>query len=117
MCADTTSSCGSLRRSMDTGMGFLRIVEADSKIAWAFEPPIPKELTLILWGLRSGHGVGSRGTCKLASANGILGFGVWKWIFGGIVLCSSDRMALIMLVIPEAPSEWPTFGFTCRDTG
>lgn len=78
MCADTTKSCGSFRFIIETGIGFERIVEPDSKIAWAFEPPIPKELTLILSGLRSGHGVGSSGTCKFASVNGILGFGLLK---------------------------------------
>lgn len=43
----------------------------------------------------------------------LLGFGVMNLIFGGIVLCSKASTALIRLVMPEAPSEWPTFGFTC----
>jgi hypothetical protein len=33
-------------------------------------------------------------------------------MLGGMVLCSSDKTDLMMLVMPEAPSEWPTFGFT-----
>lgn len=105
MCADTTRSCGSLRQSKETGIGFDMIVEADSKITWALEPPIPKELTLILCGRWLGQGVGSTGTCSFASENGIFGFGVWKWMFGGIVLCSRDKTALMMLVMPDAPSE------------
>ena len=42
----------------------------------------------------------------------LLGLGSEKLIFGGIVLCSSAKTVLIRLVVPEAPSEWPTFGFT-----
>ena len=33
-------------------------------------------------------------------------------MFGGTVLCSRAKTVLIKLVVPEAPSEWPTFGFT-----
>lgn len=33
-------------------------------------------------------------------------------MFGGIILCSKASTALIKLLIPEAPSAWPIFGFT-----
>ena len=33
-------------------------------------------------------------------------------MFGGMVLFSKASTALIKLVIPEAPSAWPTFGLT-----
>lgn len=36
-----------------------------------------------------------------------------KCTFGGIVERSSDRIALMRLVIPDAPSEWPKLGLTC----
>ena len=42
----------------------------------------------------------------------LFGFGSLKFMFGGIILCSNARTVLMRLVIPEAPSEWPTFGFT-----
>jgi hypothetical protein len=42
----------------------------------------------------------------------LLGFGFWNLIFGGIVLRSNMRTALIKLVRPLAPSEWPVFGLT-----
>ena len=42
----------------------------------------------------------------------LLGFGLENLMFGGIKLCSKANMALIKLVIPEAPSAWPTFGLT-----
>jgi hypothetical protein len=84
---------------------FEEIAEADSRMTWALDPPIPNEFTLILSGLPAGHGVGSRGTHRFASMNGIWGFGVLKWILGAMVLCSRDKMDLMILVMPEAPSE------------
>lgn len=42
----------------------------------------------------------------------LLGLGVENLMFGGIVLFSKANTALIKLVKPEAPSEWPTFGLT-----
>lgn len=36
--------------------------------------------------------------------NLLSGFGVWNLMFGIIVRCSSDRMALMILVIAAAPS-------------
>ena len=42
----------------------------------------------------------------------LLGFGVVKFIFGGMVSFSNAKIALIMLEIPAAPSPWPTFDFT-----
>ena len=42
----------------------------------------------------------------------LCGFGVSKLMFGGIVICSNASIDLIRLVNPEAPSEWPRFGFT-----
>lgn len=42
----------------------------------------------------------------------LLGLGVLNLMLGGITRCSSARIALIKLVIPDAPSECPTFGFT-----
>ena len=42
----------------------------------------------------------------------LLGFGFANLMFGGIILFSRANIAFIRLVIPEAPSEWPTFGFT-----
>lgn len=52
--------------------------------------------------------------CLRSSENKIklLGFGRVNLMFGGIVSCSKASTALIKLVIPEAPSEWPTLGFT-----
>jgi len=50
--------------------------------------------------------------------NVLFGFGVVNLMFGGIILCSKVRTALIKLLIPEAPSAWPMFGFTyCRSAG
>lgn len=46
----------------------------------------------------------------------LLGFGVEKFIFGGIVSFSRASTALIILVIPEAPSVWPMFVFTYFQT-
>jgi hypothetical protein len=40
------------------------------------------------------------------------GFGFVKWAFGGMVFFSSARADLMMAVIPDAPSECPTFGLT-----
>lgn len=87
-----------------------------------------KELTLILSALSNGKGVGCMGTTSFFSTNGtwkgqlttisrvgvdlLLGLGFLNLIFGGIVLCSKARTALIKLVMPEQPSECPTFGFT-----
>ena len=51
-------------------------------------------------------------TFGLGDRSLLFGFGVVKLIFGGIVMCSSDSTALMMLVIPEAPSPCPKFGFT-----
>ena len=34
-------------------------------------------------------------------------------MLGGIVSFSKARTTLIRLVMPDAPSEWPTFGLTC----
>lgn len=39
------------------------------------------------------------------------GLGVTKCAFGGITFLLRARAALMMLVSPDAPSEWPTFGF------
>ena len=44
---------------------------------------------------------------KMPSLNRVLGFGVVKLIFGGMVCFSKARAALITLVTPAAPSEWP----------
>lgn len=47
-------------------------------------------------------------------ANGLLfGFGVEKWMLGGIVSFSNASTALITPVRPDAPSVCPMFGFTC----
>lgn len=93
---------------------------------------MPKELTLTRLLRVAGHGVGSTGTCSLALSKGtkiemlisdasmiyllrlnlLFGLGSRKWTFGGIVSFSNARTHLMTLVIPEAPSEWPTFGFT-----
>ena len=77
VCADRTKSCG-LEASGDGFRDFRDVVEVDSRIAWALDPPIPNEFTLILSGLPEGHGVGSKGTWRFASLNGIWGFGVLK---------------------------------------
>lgn len=39
----------------------------------------------------------------------LFGLGVEKWRFGGIILFSRDKTALIKLVMKLAPSEWPIF--------
>ncbi|KAG5290256.1 hypothetical protein I7I48_09833 [Histoplasma ohiense] len=60
--------------------------------------------------LSCGHGIGSIGTFKLHSAKGIFGFGLENLMLGGIVLFSSASTTLMSDEIPDAPSEWPTFG-------
>ena len=40
------------------------------------------------------------------------GFGFLNLMLGGIVWCSKARTALKRLEMPEAPSEWPTFGLS-----
>lgn len=50
---------------------------------------------------------------KAAKGSILFGFGLSKLMLGGITLCSNARTVFIRLVVPEAPSEWPTFGFTC----
>lgn len=42
----------------------------------------------------------------------LLGFGVVNLMFGIMVLCSRDKIALMRLVRPEAPSECPRLGLT-----
>lgn len=44
---------------------------------------------------------------KMPSLNRVLGFGVVKLIFGGMICFSRARAVLIRLVTPAAPSEWP----------
>ena len=44
--------------------------------------------------------------------NSLFGLGVLKLMFGGMMPFSRARTALIRLVRPLAPSEWPTFGLT-----
>lgn len=78
----------------------------------AFAPPIPKEFTLARSKRSAGHGVGSFGTRSLLSSHGIFGLRVVSFIFGGITRFSRARIHLIMLVMPDAPSEWPTLGLT-----
>jgi hypothetical protein len=89
---------------------------------------MPKELTLTLSALSAGKGIGCVGTTSFFSTKGtrngqinilssvrvdlLFGLGFLNLIFGGIVLFSKARTALIRLVIPEQPSECPTFGFT-----
>ena len=50
---------------------------------------------------------------NIAKGGILFGFGLLKLMFGGMILCSNARTVFIRLVVPEAPSEWPTFGFTC----
>lgn len=49
--------------------------------------------------------------------NSLFGLGSRKLMFGGMVFFSKARTALMMLVIPEAPSEWPTLGLTFLGAG
>ncbi len=42
----------------------------------------------------------------------LFGFGFANLMLGGMVRCSSARTALMTLVMPEQPSEWPTLGLT-----
>ena len=42
----------------------------------------------------------------------LFGFGFLKLILGGMVRFSKAKVILMRLVMPEAPSECPTFGFT-----
>ena len=84
---------------------------------------MPNEFTLTLSRL-SGHGSASTGTRSLVDSNGtkrsgmkielmnlyqrgvlLFGFGVEKLMFGGIVFFSNARTILMILVIPDAPSE------------
>lgn len=104
-----------------------------STMACALLPPIPNEFTDTLSARSFGHGRGSTGTTRFFCVNGtvactsacrctvtrrlvkaclLLGLGLEDLMFGGIVLFSNARTALIRLVRPLAPSEWPVFGFT-----
>ncbi len=78
---------------------------------------------LILSALSLGKPIGETGTLRPNFANGtktplarpvklclrhnslLLGFGVLNLILGGIILFSKARIALIKLVMPDAPSE------------
>ncbi len=42
----------------------------------------------------------------------LFGLGVVSFIFGGMILCSNAKIDLMRLLMPEAPSECPRFGFT-----
>jgi len=44
--------------------------------------------------------------------NSLAGFGVLNLMLGGIVRCSKARTALMRLLRPDDPSEWPRLGFT-----
>lgn len=70
---------------------------ADSRIACALAPPKPNELTLARWRRPIGQGVASVGTWRRPSLNGILGFGVLKLIFGGIIRFSNASTVLMTL--------------------
>ena len=93
----------------------------------ALVPPIPNEFILARLLRSCGHGVGFVGTSRrfslkatgairqsyLEKSSGLLlGFGVLNLIFGGIIPCCRESKTLITLVIPDAPSEWPTLGLT-----
>lgn len=43
---------------------------------------------------------------KIPSLNRVLGFGVVRLIFGGMICFSRARAVLITLVTPAAPPEW-----------
>jgi hypothetical protein len=90
-----------------------RCIRVGSMMTCALDPPIPKQLILTRFRRSLGHERASVGTRIFACSKGRWEFGVLKKIFGGIVACSRLNTALIMLVIPDAPLEWPTFGFTC----
>ena len=49
---------------------------------------------------------------KMPSLNRVLGFGVVKLIFGGIICFSRARAVLITLITSAAPSKWPELGLT-----
>ena len=93
----------------------------------ALLPPIPNEFTLARLLRSCGQGVALVGTVRrfclkstseikyghLEESSGLLlGFGVLNLIFGGMVRCCRESTTLIKLVIPDAPSECPTLGFT-----
>lgn len=100
------------------------------QLTWALEPPMPKELTLTLLSRASGHDSGSVGTLSFLVSKGtksrlgsihvwhlgmvdsLLGFGLLNLMLGGMVLFSRAKTALMMLVMPDAPSECPVFGLT-----
>lgn len=94
---------------------------------WALVPPIPNEFILARLLRFFGQGIALVGTSRRyfpkatsgvrqdgleVSSGLLLGFGVLNLIFGGIVSCCRESMTLIRLVIPDAPSEWPTLGLT-----
>lgn len=91
---------------------------------------MPNEFTLTLPRF-SGHDNASTGTWNVVDRSGtnwsaikaalydsasaailLFGFGVRKLMFGGIIFFSNAKTILMILVIPDAPSECPTFGFT-----
>ncbi len=91
---------------------------------------MPNEFTPTSSDRSSGHGRGSVGTVSLHFSNGtlqppvshdrarvyqdglLLGFGVVKLMFGGIIFFSRANVILMILDSPEAPSPWPIFGLT-----
>jgi hypothetical protein len=54
----------------------------------------------------------SSGTPLNMANNLLLGLGVLKLTFGGIVRCSNAKSPLIIEVLPLADSEWPTLDLT-----
>ena len=79
----------------------------------AFVPPKPNEFTPAIAGPESsGHRSRQRGTRNCRSSKGILGFGLRKCRFGGIIRRLSDKATLITPAMPAAASKCPILVFT-----
>lgn len=113
---------------------------AESRIRWKLLPLIPNEFTLILSARPRGQAVGTVGTASLPLSHGtvrglssqlgvmfssqagppgrcfwtssysLAGFGLLNLMLGMIVLFSSDKVALMMLLRAEFPSLCPRLG-------
>ncbi len=76
-------------------------------MACAFDPPYPNEFTLARRSIPWGHGVAVLQAMILDAWKSILGFGISKVGFPGMMPRSTANTVLSMPEIPAAGSEWP----------